>query len=424
MPDSATPDKEPASTAKALEGKRVTIVGRSTGMNKRDARSLVREHGGIYVDRPGPNVDLIVLGEDGVAALDGVSASTDALQPESIEETFDDATCASIHEGKTRVISETQLWEELGLVDFRDELHQLYTPAMLAELLGLPVSVIRRWHRRGLIVPKQEVRRLPYFDFQEVVTARHLAQLMAAGMSPAAMEKKLATLSSYLSGVDRPLAQLSVLVEGRQILLRSGDGLIEPGGQRRFDFDQAEGETPPPDPTHPLPLSAAEVDSFYEENVELPAMPTTPDEMIEYAAMLEESGELITAAEAYRAAMAAMGPTPELCFQVAEILYQLGDKTAARERLYMAIELDEDYVEARANLGCILAECGEDELAVAAFEGALVYHDDYADAHLHLARLLDRLGRKDEAAPHWEAFLRLAPGSMSADEARSRLNES
>ena len=70
MPDSPTPEKnaseEPVLVQKALEGKRVTIVGRSSGMSKRDARRLVREHGGTYVDRLGPDVDLIVLGEGSI----------------------------------------------------------------------------------------------------------------------------------------------------------------------------------------------------------------------------------------------------------------------------------------------------------------------------------------------------------------------
>jgi tetratricopeptide (TPR) repeat protein len=414
MSETPSPENTPQVT---LEGQRVTIVGRLAGMNKRDAKRLVREHGGVYAERPGPNVDKIVLGEGSIAALGDTTSLTDS-SPELVEETFDDATCASIHEGKTRVVSETQFWDELGLVDFRDELHQLYTPAMLAELLGVPISVIRRWHRRGLIVPKQEVHHLPYFDFQEVVTARHLAQLMAAGVSPAALEKKLAAFTAYASDVDRPLAQLSVLVEGRQILLRSGDGLVEPSGQRRFDFDSVEAPS-----EEVMPLSLEEQKGNIENIAESLPTPTTPDEMIEYAAALEESGQLAAAAEAYRAAMAAAGPTAELCFQVAEILYRLGDKTGARERLYMAIELDEDYVEARANLGCILAECGEYELAVAAFQGAIAFHDDYADVHLHLARALDHLDRKDEAQTHWESFLRLAPGSPSADEARARLEK-
>jgi tetratricopeptide (TPR) repeat protein len=119
--------------------------------------------------------------------------------------------------------------------------------------------------------------------------------------------------------------------------------------------------------------------------------------------------------------MASGGPTAEICFLLAESLYQMHDLPAARERYYMAVELDEDYVEARANLGCVLAELGEQELAISAFEGALAYHDDYPDVHYHLARILDETERADEALAHWKAFLRLAPMSPWADEARHRL---
>ncbi|MBN2292441.1 MAG: tetratricopeptide repeat protein, partial [Pirellulales bacterium] len=95
----------------------------------------------------------------------------------------------------------------------------------------------------------------------------------------------------------------------------------------------------------------------------------------------------------------------------------------ARERYYMAIELDEDYVEARANLGCVLAETGQLDLAVAAFEGALAFHGDYADVHYHLARVLTDLGDRKKARQHWQVFIRLAPDSPWAEEAREQLGE-
>ena len=93
--------------------------------------------------------------------------------------------------------------------------------------------------------------------------------------------------------------------------------------------------------------------------------------MFELAGEFEDLGQLESAADMYRAALAAGGPTTDGCFRLAELLYQLGDLAAARERYYIAIELDENFVEARANLGCVLAETGQHELAVAAFEGAL-----------------------------------------------------
>ena len=41
-------------------------------------------------------------------------------------------------------------------------------------------------------------------------------------------EKKLAELSRFYPHAERPLAQLAVIIEGQQILLRQGEGLIEP----------------------------------------------------------------------------------------------------------------------------------------------------------------------------------------------------
>ena len=78
----------------------------------------------------------------------------------------------AVEAGTLEIVTETQLWQRLGLVSQEPELNRLYTPAMLAELLPVPLAVIRRWHRRGLVVPVCEVRRLPYFDFQEVATAQ------------------------------------------------------------------------------------------------------------------------------------------------------------------------------------------------------------------------------------------------------------
>jgi tetratricopeptide (TPR) repeat protein len=312
------------------------------------------------------------------------------------------------------VFSETQLWQHLGFVDGEHDARRLYTPAMLAELLGTSVAVVRRWHRKGLIVPVREVHRLPYFDFQEVATARHLAELLAAGCSPQTIERKLAALARVLPKIDRPLAQLSIIVEGKQILLRQGDGLIEPGGQLRFDFESTEDDVTAPtsDPPAPESISFSDVRS---------ASLDTPEAMAAAAAELEDEGRLDAAADMYRALLASTGPLAEVNFNLAELLYRQGELAAARERYYMAVELDEDYVEARANLGCVLAELGETELAIAAFEGALRHHGDYPDAHYHLARTLDEQGQREQAESHWRTFLTLAADSPWAEEARVRL---
>ena len=163
-----------APSDRLLEGDRVVLVGRLASMSKRDATQLIREHGGTVVDRSSGNATWIVIGEAELPILDLSDA----------EEWLDAETREAADEGRVRVATETQLWQHLGMVDADHDIHRLYTPAMLADLLNVDIGTIRRWHRRGLIKPAQIVRRLPYFDFQEVATARRLAEMLAAGIRP------------------------------------------------------------------------------------------------------------------------------------------------------------------------------------------------------------------------------------------------
>lgn len=404
---------KPLAEKDPLLDRRVALVGKLAGMTRREAKQRLRNAGAVPVDALDETVDLAIVGEQDLVLNDAPAMA----------ELFDGVAREAADEGRLEVISETELWHRLGLIDTDEEVRRLYTPAMLAELLGVSVAVVRRWHRRGLITPVREVHKLPYFDYQEVTTARRLASLLAAGVSPRRLEEQLDRLGRWLPDAERSLAQLSVIVEGKHILLRQGDGLVDSGGQLRLDFDAGDENTSDEDPqalkvgdeVSTLSASSPEEDEDYI---------ATPSELVEQAADYEERGDLKSAAELYRAALAAGGPRAEICFLLAEVLYRQGDIPGARERYYTAIELDEDLVEARNNLGCVLLETGETQLAVAAFEGALVHHQDYADAHYHLAEALDLLARTEEAAAHWKRFVELAPDSPWADKARTRLDTS
>ncbi|MAQ89919.1 MAG: O-linked GlcNAc transferase [Rhodopirellula sp.] len=406
-----------------FQGKRVAFVGKLGGVNRRQAHSLIVDEGGFVMnqdDLEDANVDIVIIGAE-------------QWPPTSPEELLPNSVLSAVKEEHCEVITETQFWERLGLLTEDQAVRRLYTPAMLAELLEISVAVIRRWHRRGLIIPVREIHRLPYFDFQEVATARHLAELLEAGASPAEIERRLEELARYVPDVDRPLAQLSVIVEGRHILLRQGEGLVEPGGQLRMDFESLEAnaqeqqviEVTREDVVRVFDRHDAEAAEPkilpFDNLVDRAVLPQNPEEILAQASEHEEAGELEVAIELYRSFLAAYGLRAEVCFQLAELLYRTNDYTAARERYYMAIELDENYVEARANLGCVLIDTGELDLAIAALLGALKYHPDYPDAHYHLARTLDELGRHEEAVDHWRAFLVLAPDSPWAQQARDRL---
>src|SRR5262245_37349311 len=291
-----------------------------------------------------------------------------------------------------------------------------YTAAMLAELVGVHVSRVRSWQRRGWIVPARQMHRLAYFDFQELNVARQLAALHRLAAKPTLIAKKLNEIERQFPDIARPLAELALVVDGRTLLVRRGSDLLEPGGQLRIDFDafdrEGENDSPATIPSPGIFLAR-----------QSPTSPeyAAPKQLATWATELDEAGELAASAEMYRAALVAGGPQPELAFQLAEVLYRMGDLAAARERYFMALELDENYVEARVNLGCVLLDLGESELAVGAFTGALQSHEAYADAHYHLARTLDALDRSSDALPHWLRFAELAPDSPWAEIAQDRL---
>jgi tetratricopeptide (TPR) repeat protein len=405
--DSAWQDIDgPQGSASARE-KRVALVGRFGGMSQREAANVLRSYQATVVDTDAEAIDWVVIGAEESPLADGNLLSPWIRQA---------ATA-----GKLEILHETELWQRLGLVEVEQSIHRYHTPAMLAHLLGVSVRVIRRWHRRGLIRPVRTLHKLPYFDFQEVATARRLAQWIAAGASPKAIEQRLVDLIEVLPNLQRPLDQLSILVEGKQILLRQGEGLLEPGGQLRFDFDAMEphpGDLPGQAGSPPtLSLWPGGADSLPFGG---PADQQS-DELLSEAFAAEDAGDLTAAVDFCHAILARDGPRADIDFQLGELLYRLGHIVAARERYYAAVEHDPDFVEARASLGCVLAETGQSELAVAAFRGAIALHDDYADAHYNLAQVLDEVGREIEARHHWSRFLALAPDSPWAARASERL---
>jgi tetratricopeptide (TPR) repeat protein len=397
----------------SLAGRRVVLLGKLASMSRREAEQLIAAQGGQVVARPSEAGDMIVVGDD-VADTARLTANP---------EIFDDAARASIGAGRIELVRESELWARLGLVDSGHGIRRLYTPAMLAELVRVPISAIRHWHRRGALQAARQVGRLPYFDFTEVRVARKLAQLLAAGCTLATVNRRLDDVSRSLPDLPRPLADPSVVVEGRHVFIRRGENMAMPSGQMVIDFDAVDSEDRgDSELISPVAIPFAATDSLRSTKpAQRGGHPFIAEDLRSVAAELESKGREDQAIDVYRAILVSGQSTPDDHFALAELLYRGGDLSAARERYYVAIELDEDYVEARSNLGCVLAEQGDLALAEAAFRGALEFHPDYADAHYHLARLLDRAHRAAEAARHWQLFMNLAPASPWADEARERI---
>lgn len=385
-----------------LAGKRVYLLGTLGGLTKRDSVQLLRRSGSRVVESVTSTIETIVVGNED----DGLEAFW--LRAPDLKE--------AVANQQVHLLYETELWEFWNGQTYNSAVKQLYSPAMLADLLGIPVRLVRRWHRAGLIQPVHEVMQLPYFDYTELATARQLARWVRDGHSVSSIERQIAGLAELSPTAGRPIVELAITAEGKRLLLRRGGQLLESTGQLCFSFDETESVNENYDTLqfNDLPCRL---------KINEHASPNTPEGMIEQALLAEDQDELDTAVDWYRSALAAFGPNADLCFQLAELLYRLGDSSAARERYYMALEINAGLVEARANLGCVLAELGQLDLAISAFEGTLEQFEEYADVHFHLARALVDAGQTDRAQRHWSRFLELAPASPWAEEARQHLSQ-
>ena len=431
-----TPELDSSPSHSIVQGRRVALGRRLVVKSRGDWKRLIKQHGGHPIDQLDELTDVLLVS----------SADQGDARPDR------NSDLPSFPDGqKLKVVVEDDLYQMLAPQESDVDLSRLYTPQILAKLLDVPVATIRRWQRRGLIKPVHQVNKLPYFDFQEIASARRIARWIQSGQSPAAIERQLAVIAQS-NGDQRPLSQLSIIVEGQKVLLRAGEGLSSANGQRHFNFENDLDQSLPtdqrpqlsladhPDDTLDDPFNDASdhqneqdslpdvlpfvrLEDFSVSAVSESDFEKSPDQFIGWATELEDEGDATGAAEVYRTMALAHGISPDINFRIAELLYQAGDLSAARERYYNAIELDETFVEARASLGCVLVELGQHDLAIAAFKGALQYHRNFADVHFHLARLLDETGKSDDATTHWEAFLELAPKSPWAEEARQRMRK-
>lgn len=370
------------------------LIGRFTSVSKREAASAVVRRGGVIDDR---NPEWIVLGEE---ATDADRATANVTATELGAECLD----------------ESELWRRLGLVDDTQGVSGLYSPAMLSELVDAPLAAIRRWIRRGLLRPVRRVNRLAYFDFAEARVAQLLSEVLSQRRSLPTVDSIADRLAAAFPSLDRPLAELPLVVVDGDLMLRCSDTLTETTGQRCFEFDESQGEVP-----SKLNEKATDADPMV---LRLPeAEPAAPANLRERAWEMCDQGRLDGAIEAWRLVLLESFPTADDHFTLAEWLYREGRLEAARERYYCALEIDSEHLEARVNLGCALIDLQDLDLAIAALRGAIEQHEDFADAHYHLARAYSSRGESEAADPHWRRFLEVAPEGPWAEEARERLGQ-
>jgi len=381
----------------------VAFTGTLASMTHAQAAELVSQHGGTATDHVSRQTTMLVIGEEGWPLEDNGQPSVKLQQAER----WRLAGC------EIELLNESHWLALLGLNDHREEVHRLYTPAMLSSILRISVHVIRGWARAGLIRPVRMVYRLPYFDFREVSSARRLNELLESGVPRRDLEESLRRLPGVQRGDDRPLEQLQILVHRLGVVIRDDHGLVmASNGQRLLDFD----------PEKPASEDSLEVN-------ELPSLRFAPEmlkdqeprDWLVEGCRLYDADRLKEALEAFRLAAMHSPNSADVHFQIGECLYRLGQVEAALERYHAAIEHDQDFLEAWTQVGCLHRELGDSHSARRSFETALKLLPEYPDAHFHLAETLYDLGEDAQARVHWEEYLQHDSRGPWADVARQRL---
>ncbi len=247
----------------------VYFYGKLAGVTKRDAERFAREAGYVVATALTSSVAVVVLGEGAPLAETRTRLGRE----------FDAESREAFVAGNLEVVTESEFFQR-GSSTAADALAASegaepevgYTPAAIAELAGATVATVRRWHKRGLLVPIDETAKLPRFSTQAALVARRLVFLSSTGISDDVIAKRLATFIERASrvagnaGIDRavdpsaPLlafdaepddAQASIAqrvdiasailattlsTDGRDLLYLAPTGPIDANGQRRFDF--------------------------------------------------------------------------------------------------------------------------------------------------------------------------------------------
>ncbi|HLC42293.1 MAG TPA: tetratricopeptide repeat protein [Methylomirabilota bacterium] len=275
-------------------------------------------------------------------------------------------------------------------------------------LLDLAPKQVRQLKRLDLLrQDRKQVR------FRELVGLRVAKGLLDAEISVRKIRRLLHDLERLLPESTSPLAELRVVVQGKEILVESGTALLEPGtGQAVLAFDVGElvrtaKASASRGLIRPLVPRASEADFWFEQAGKLEDDAATCEEAVTaYERALEIEPH-------YAAAWNNLGL----------LRHRMAQYDGATECYRRAFEEDPTLAQAVYNLGVIAEDIGDSLSAVFYYRKALEIDPDYADAHFNLASALEREGRRDEAKVHWREYVRLDPHSHWATIANRHLKE-
>ena len=249
------------------------------------------------------------------------------------------------------------------------------------------------------------------YTFRDLLALRAASALLDAGASVRQIRSALSALRRQDPGLEQPLAELRLMVEGDRLLAQSDRVRFDPRtGQMVLALDSGGLE--------------AAASATLSTGLVRPMAPPADQAETWFARASEWDGDPAQwedAVAAYRRVVA-IDPTYAAAWNnLGLLLHRMGRYDEAEASYRSARDHDATCCEAVYNLGSLHEDQGLIDEAVSNYRQALALSPDYADAHFNLAGALARSGRDGEAIKHWQRYLELDAGSPWARIARAHL---
>ena len=249
------------------------------------------------------------------------------------------------------------------------------------------------------------------YTFRDLLALRAASALLDAGASVRQIRSTLSALRRQDPGLEHPLAELRLMLEGDRLLAQSDRVRFDPRtGQMVLALDSggleaAASATLATGLVRPMAPPADQAETWFERASEWDGDPAQWEDAV----------------AAYRRVVA-IDPTYAAAWNnLGLLLHRMGRYDEAEASYRSARDHDATCCEAVYNLGSLHEDQGLIDEAVSNYRQALELSPDYADAHFNLAGALARSGRDGEAIKHWQRYLELDAGSPWARIARAHL---
>jgi tetratricopeptide (TPR) repeat protein len=290
----------------------------------------------------------------------------------------------------------------------KEPIADLYTQTEVSNLLGLTRGRMRSLDRSGIVSPSGRRKGRRAYTFNDIIALRAARELLQNKVRMGDVARAIKSIRVSLPSVARPLSELRIASDGKQVTVRTAEGKYEPvSGQMVMDFEVRELH----DDVVRLLRPAAGRDrarSAYELYLQ--------------ASQLDEDPETMDEAEAlYRAALKHDPWLAIVYTNLGNIRFRRADEVQAEKLYRAALDIEKTQPEAQYNLGYMMLHRGEPQLSVTYFEGAIASDPRFADAYFNLAMAYEQGGDIQRARGCWRRYLELEPTGTWAEIARQHL---